>query len=195
MDQYQNNRQNEVLWNLLADPANNGHAYVANLQSLVAEFPQSGVLHTLFAHAEGGQSAGNAAAYINPMALYKLIHSPESLAVVNEGQIVQQTGGATHMTPEAGVQPENKVVATSVELGTEPIIEEPADFTHYHDAEASEEVEQKESQPAAKMEAIAEEPADFTHNHYEEASEELAHIVHAAVRESDHEKTDLKKQH
>jgi len=101
VDQYLNNRQNEVLWNLLADPANNGHAYISNLQSLVAEFPQSGVLHALLAHAEGGQNTGNAAAYVNPMVLYKLIRSPESLAGVTTDQIVQQNTEAVHVTPAA----------------------------------------------------------------------------------------------
>ena len=143
MDQYLNNRQNEALWNLLADPANNGHSYVANLQRLVAEFPQSGLLHALLAHAEGGQSTGNAAVYVNPMVLYKLIRSPESLASVSEDQIIHQTGESTHTAPVGGeVQQESEIIGAPRETSAEvePVIEEPADFTHYYDAEASEEV-------------------------------------------------------
>jgi len=228
VDQYLNNRQNEVLGNLLADPATNGHAYISNLQSLVAEFPQSGLLHALLAHAEGGQGTSNAAAYVSPMVLYKLIRSPESLAGVSVDQIVQQAGEAVHAAPVvevdqpkteeteslAEVEPEsehaeigepepvqnteeasqeNEVIETPVEAVTEvePVTEEPADFTHYHDAEASEEVEHKNSAP---IEAVAksaiEEPADFTHYHDAEASEEVAHVAEAPVAEHHKEETD-----
>ena len=236
MDPYLNNRQNEVLYNLLADPANNGHAYVANLQSLVAEFPQSGLLHALLAHAEGGQNTGNAATYVNPMVLYKLIRSPESLAGVTEDQIVQQTSETVHTAPviEADqaeendiansgpvldhieiIEPENiqevpghnlveetyeanegvEIPAVPVAEG-EPVIEEPADFTHYHDAEASEEIGQKESRPIElpdEVESVIEEPADFTHDHDAEASEEVGHIAQAPVAELEqhHGETDL----
>jgi hypothetical protein len=175
VDQYLNNRQNEALYNLLADPANNGHSYVANLQTLVAEFPQSGLLHALLAHAEGGQNTANAAAYVNPMVLYKLIRSPESLASVAEDQIVQQNGGSAHAISAAKTQHP----AAALEAA-EPIIEEPADFTHYHDGEASEEVEQKETErieAAAEAEPIVDEHADFTHHHDAEASEEVERIA------------------
>ena len=90
MDQYLNNRQNEILWNLLADPANNGHLYAYNLQNLVNDFPQSGLLHALLSHAEGGQNISRAAAYVNPKALYLLVNSPESLAAVTDDRIIQQ---------------------------------------------------------------------------------------------------------
>jgi hypothetical protein len=96
VDQYLNNRQNEVLYNLLAEPANNGHSYVADLQSLVTEFPQSGLLRALLAHAEADQNIGHAAVYVNPKALYTLINSPESLAGVAEAQIIQQLDDASH---------------------------------------------------------------------------------------------------
>ena len=237
MDQYLNNRQNEVLWNLLADPANNGHAYVANLQSLIAEFPQSGLLHALLAHAEGGQNTGNAAAYISPKALYKLMRSPESLAGVTTDQIVQQTSETIHSTPfvetdqakveetenianaETGLvhaeitelEPVqealehtpvaeeylhvNDAIETPVEAvaEVEPLAEEPADFTHYHDATASEEVEYTEAEPAesvAEVESTAEEPADFTHYHDAEASEEAEHIAQVPVAEQHHAEAD-----
>jgi hypothetical protein len=228
VDQYLNNRQNEVLYNLLADPANNGHAYVANLQSLIAEFPQSGLLHALLAHAEGGQNTGNAAAYVDPRILYKLTHSPEGLATVAEDQIVQQTSEVIQDVPVVEAdQPkieeaesiantetelehteiseletiheethqEDAIVESPVEVITdvESIIGEHTDFTHRHDAEASEEVEQKENAPTglpAEVESATEEAVDFTHYHDAEASEELEHIARAPVTEQHHEEAD-----
>ena len=53
MDQNNNNSQNEFLWTLLANPANDAHSYTYNLQQLVNEFPQSGILQALLAHAGG----------------------------------------------------------------------------------------------------------------------------------------------
>jgi len=235
VDQYLNNRQNEVLWNLLADPANNGHAYISNLQSLVAEFPQSGVLHALLAHAEGGQNTGNAAAYVNPMVLYKLIRSPESLAGVTTDQIVQQNTEAVHVTPAAveadqpkaeeienvdtaeaklvpaeisepesigetpelpaneEIQPENEIAASPVEAVSEDehVIEEPDDFTHYHDTESSEEVEHTGTESiAGATGAIIEEPAGFTHYHDADASEDVEHTAQTPVTGQYHDETD-----
>jgi hypothetical protein len=209
VDQYLNNRQNEVLWNLLADPANNGHAYVANLQSLIAEFPQSGLLHALLAHAEGGQNTGNAAAYISPMVLYKLIRSPESLTGITADQIVQQTGESAYATPVVETDRTETVVNTETESeyseiiesdpevaaspATEAVIEEPADFTHYHDVGASEEIEQKETEAAeaaAEVESTIEEPADFTHYHDAEVPEEIEHVMHTPVAEQHYAEAD-----
>jgi hypothetical protein len=225
VDQYLNNRQNDVLWNLLADPANNGHAYISALQSLMAEFPQSGLLHALLAHAEGGQYTANAAVYVNPMVLYTLIRAPGNLAGVTAGQIVQQTSETAQVSPVVGadqpktesvantetelentkiggpeviqnseeVRQENEIVETYTEILAESVIEEPADFTHYHDAEASEEIEHKEGEPldaAVEVEPVAEEPADFTHYHDAEASEKVEHSGYALVAEQHHEETD-----
>jgi hypothetical protein len=198
VDQYLNNRQNDFLWTLLADPANNGHSYVTNLRGLVAEFPQSGLLHALLAHAEGGQSTGNAAAYINPVVLYKLIRSPESLAGVSEGQIIQQsnkTAQGTIGTDEHQTeQTESAAIESPAEAAAEPLIEEPGDFTHYHDAEASEEMENKVTKPgesADEEKSVADEPADFTHYHDAEASEEIEHIVQSPVVGQPRQEADL----
>jgi len=216
VDQYLNNKENEVLYSLLADPANNGHAYVADLQSLVAEFPQSGLLHALLAHAEGGQNTGSAAVYVDPRLLYKLTHSPESLAAVAEDQIIQQTSEATHAAPiveaaqpktEETANPETELEHTEISepeatheevhqkdavvespaeaiTEVEPVTEEHTDFTHKHDTEASEEVEQKENESTklpAEVESATEEPADFTHYHDAEASEEVEHKESAPI--------------
>ena len=200
VDQYLNNRQNEVLLNLLADPANNGHAYLSELQTLATDFPQSGLLQGLLAHAEGGQNTRNAAVYVNPVVLYKLIHSPESLGGVTTDQIVQQTNGETYATSDNETEhtkteeahQDSEIAETPIETAG-PVIEEPVDFTHYHDAAASEEVEQKGAErveAAAKVEPVAEEPADFTHYHDAEASEEVGHLTQAPVAEQHHGETD-----
>ncbi|MDB5023171.1 MAG: hypothetical protein JWP78_926 [Mucilaginibacter sp.] len=90
MDQYLNNRQNEILWSLLANPADNGHLHAYNLQCLASDFPQSGLLHALLCRADSEQNISHAAAYLNPKALYLLVNSPESLAVLTDSRIIQQ---------------------------------------------------------------------------------------------------------
>jgi hypothetical protein len=90
VDQHLNNRQNEILWSLLANPADNGHLYTNNLQLLVADFPQSGLLHALLAHSDREQNLTHAAAYFDSRALHSLINASDSLAVVTNEQIIQQ---------------------------------------------------------------------------------------------------------
>lgn len=111
MDQYLNNRQNEILWKLLANPADNGHLYAQNLEILVTDFPQSGLLHALLSHANSGQERSHAAAYLNPKTLYVLINSPESLATVTDAQIIQQldhTAGYVNIAEAGSLQTEKE---------------------------------------------------------------------------------------
>ncbi|MBS1530122.1 MAG: hypothetical protein JSU01_07440, partial [Bacteroidetes bacterium] len=93
MDQYLNNRQNEILWRLLANPADNGSSYGSNLQQLVKDFPQSGLLQALLARANGGENLPHAAAAFNTRALYVMMNASENLAGVSEEQIVQDLNG------------------------------------------------------------------------------------------------------
>ncbi|MDN3581102.1 hypothetical protein [Mucilaginibacter flavus] len=93
MDQYLNNRQNEILWELLANPANNGQLHNYDLQQLVSEFPQSGILRAMLAHAGNGTDLKHAAAYFKPQLLHKLINDPDSLPVVLPEQIAGQKNG------------------------------------------------------------------------------------------------------
>jgi hypothetical protein len=99
VDQYLNNRQNEILWELMANPANNGKEHSYDLQQLVDEFPQSGILRAMLAHAGNGSDLKHAAAYFNPRLLHKLIHNPESLTVVSADQIAGQNNGASVQHP------------------------------------------------------------------------------------------------
>jgi len=164
VDQYLNNRQNEILWSLLADPANNGHLYASNLQSLVNDFPQSGLLHALLSHAEGGQNISRAAAYVNPKALYLLVNSPESLVAVTDDRIIQQLSNTehyaktiedadllkdeeiSHLNNFGGAVEEEHSVTDETETADPTAIGEHPDAenevaVHRHDVEASEEIE------------------------------------------------------
>jgi len=92
VDQDINNSQNEQLWTLLADPANDAHLYADNLQTLVNDFPQSGILQALLAHASDEKNLRRASVYFNARSLYKLINSPSAFTSVPDEKIIIQTG-------------------------------------------------------------------------------------------------------
>ncbi len=111
MDKHLNNGHNEVLWNLLVNPTDKGRLHASELQQLVNEFPQSGLLHALLSHADRQQTVSHAAAYLNPKTLYVLVNSPEILAEVSDRQIIQQLGdGLNYATVEQAdsLQPEGE---------------------------------------------------------------------------------------
>jgi hypothetical protein len=87
VNQNLNSRQNEILLELLANPANTGQLYSHNLEQLVDEFPQSGILRAMLAHAGKGSTLKQAAAYFDPHLLHKLINDADNLAVVSSAQI------------------------------------------------------------------------------------------------------------
>jgi hypothetical protein len=88
VDQYIDNRQKEILWDLLANPADTGSSYTQSLERLVLDNPQSGILQVLLARAGNKQQLSKAAVYYNPRTLHKLINHPEDLAVVNNARIL-----------------------------------------------------------------------------------------------------------
>ncbi|MDB5091268.1 MAG: hypothetical protein JWR09_5262 [Mucilaginibacter sp.] len=90
MDQNYNNSQNEFLWALLANPANDAHLYNYNLQRLVNDFPQSGILQALLAHSSDEKNLRRASAYFNSKSLYKLINAPSSFIGVSDEKIIVQ---------------------------------------------------------------------------------------------------------
>jgi hypothetical protein len=94
VDQYLNNRQNDILWKLLANPADNGHLYGYNLQQLAKDFPQSGLLQALLARANRGEGMHHAAASFNPKALYVMMNAYDNLAGVSNEQIIQELDGS-----------------------------------------------------------------------------------------------------
>jgi hypothetical protein len=90
VDQYLNNKQNEILWKVMADPTEAGAIYSYNLQRLVDEFPQSGLFKALLAHTDPAnqQNISSAALAFQPRLLYKLLYEPGSLAAVHDEQLV-----------------------------------------------------------------------------------------------------------
>ncbi len=118
MDQYLNNRQNEILWKLLANPTDSGHLYTHNLQQLVGEFPQSGLLHAMLLRSDGAQGNTRAAAYLNPKTLYTIVNAPEILAEVNAERIIQPVNYTAAEVSEA------MEIEEVSNITTETIIEE-----------------------------------------------------------------------
>jgi hypothetical protein len=86
------NAEYEFLWKLLANPAEPNHSYIFNLQSLVNDYPQSGVLRALLMPNGDKRHVKHAAAYFNPRVLHKLSTAPASLATVTADQIVFSDG-------------------------------------------------------------------------------------------------------
>lgn len=157
MEQDLNNRQNGILLELLANPANIGQQHSYNLQQLVNEFPQSGLLRAMIARAGNGTDLKQAAAYINPQLLYKLTHEAESLAVVSPAQIAGNfVDSGNHQSSESfahtgenyfnsGQVAENAIVNEPVatELHTED------QFVNKHRVPAETDEDQPHTQPAA----------------------------------------------
>jgi hypothetical protein len=102
VDQYLNNRQNEILWKILANPADNGHLYGYNLQQLTKDFPHSGLLQALLARANKGEGMQHAAASFNPKALYVMMNAYDNMADVSSGQIVQELGSSLNYAGAIG---------------------------------------------------------------------------------------------
>ena len=88
MDQYVDNRQKEILWDLLANPADNGSSYMHSLDSLVNQYPQSGLLQVLHARIGDKQQLNRAAIYYNPRTLHKVVNHPQNLALVDADHII-----------------------------------------------------------------------------------------------------------
>jgi hypothetical protein len=89
VEQQLNNTRTQLLWDLLANPAGKHGEQAYNLQQLIAEYPQSGLLYALLVHTTDGEHLKEAAAYANPKVLYKLTHDADNLALVSAGQVVR----------------------------------------------------------------------------------------------------------
>jgi hypothetical protein len=128
VDQYLNNRQNEILWKLLANPADTGHLYVYNLQRLVQDFPQSGLLHALLQRSDSEQNTNHAAAYFNPKTLYSLVNAPERLRLVSDSQVIQKISAVTAY----GTVEENDVLQQNGEISGPNAFNDNADEAAEH---------------------------------------------------------------
>ena len=87
MDQ-NDNRHKQILWRLLANPADTGQLYITNLEQMVNEYPQSGLLRVLLERATDKRDVKNAAVYFKTGTLYKLLHNPDSLQAVAPHKII-----------------------------------------------------------------------------------------------------------
>lgn len=83
-----NNAEYGFLRELLANPVDNNHSYISGLQSLVSDFPQSGVFRALLVPNGDKHHLKQAAAYFNPGILHKLATAPDSLPKVSSEQII-----------------------------------------------------------------------------------------------------------
>ena len=88
MDQYLDDRQKEILWDVLANPTDNGAQYAQNLARLVQENPQSGLLQLLYARAADADQLSKAVVYVNPRILHKVVNHAEGLRPVDSQSIV-----------------------------------------------------------------------------------------------------------
>ena len=177
MDQYIDNRQKEILWDLLANPADTGSSYTQSLERLVLDNPQSGILQVLLARAGNKQQLSKAAVYYNPRTLHKLVNHPEDLAVVNNASILpladniyinhqnnnntQEEVIVAHEPQAETVQDEYQAEAYE-EITEAPVIEE-ADKEIAEPAEVNNETDEVKTgivieEPVSEPAQIAEEP-------------------------------------
>jgi hypothetical protein len=100
VDHYVNNRQNELLYNLMANPSDNGQLYKHNLERLVQDNPQSGLLQVMYARSLQTPDIRKAAAYFSPKALHKLMHDPDGLLPVSRDRVNKAYNGSQGTEPE-----------------------------------------------------------------------------------------------
>ena len=132
MDQHFDNTRYDFLWTLLANPANNADAHANNLQLLIADFPQSGLLQALQVCYSEDKNLKRAAVYFNGGSLYKLIKAPHAFKDVPANKIIVQTGTpgkAQYKIDAPNNEPvfaENSIENYFSEQGTEEAAELPA---------------------------------------------------------------------
>jgi hypothetical protein len=100
VDQNIDNRHKEILWDLLANPAENGRLYKHNLEQLVQDNPQSGLLQVMYARATQTPDIRKASAYFSPKALYKILHDPDGLLPVARDRVNKARNGSQPAEPE-----------------------------------------------------------------------------------------------
>jgi hypothetical protein len=100
VDQNIDNRHKEILWDLLASPAENGQLYKHNLERLVQDNPQSGLLQVMYARSLQTPDIRKAAAYFSPKALHKLMHDPDGLLPVSRDRVNKAYNGSQATEPE-----------------------------------------------------------------------------------------------
>jgi hypothetical protein len=153
VDQYIDNRQKEIFWNLLANPADEGASNLQGLERLVNDHPQSAILQAMVARAKGGQTAGKAATYIDPRLLQKLISNPQGLPAVDRSSVTDLISISKNGFSAPAIAQEPVAVADTVIVDPYEAIREP-------EPPAITEEEQIVAQPAAEEQHIPEQVAE-----------------------------------
>lgn len=88
------------MWDLLANPAENGQLYKHNLERLVQDNPQSGLLQVMYARSGQTPDVRRASAYFSPKTLYKILHDADDLLPVARERINKGLNGVHAAEPE-----------------------------------------------------------------------------------------------
>lgn len=180
MDQYNNNQQHSFLAHLLSNPADSGAAYVSELQQLVKNYPQSGVLQALLSRALDEKQSPAAVLYFDPQGLYTLMHNTAALPTVQPSQIyIQQERIAPKAKHDAVIaqavdtleQPEQNTAG----IETENLPEAESEINAVQQAEV-ENLQQDKIEP---VEASTQQP--FTEPIEEEVYDEIVSIEDIAI--------------
>lgn len=179
MDQYVDNRQKEILWDILANPADNGSSYAQSLERLVQENPQSGLLQILLARTGDKQLLNKAAVYYDPRTLYKLINHPGDLPIVDKAAINYSSESVTEPSTYSNTNITTDTVIVADEIAEVQAIDRAQEeFT-------TTEGDNTEETIAEPVEEITEEPATAieTDNSYSPPVTEQEEIKTEAVVE------------
>lgn len=142
---------------MLATPADTGQLYVQNLERLVNDYPQSGILQVMLARAGNEQHIGKAATYFNPRILHKLLHNPEDLKEVAASDIIALTDDKPY-SGYLNAAPVTESVTTTIEE-EEPAVAEIIEAPVEHEASPVTETEdvltEEQEAPEIEEETIA----------------------------------------
>lgn len=104
MNENTGNSGNDFFYDLLDNPADLSHSNAFNLQLLINDFPQSGLLRSMLVVKPGEETLQRASAYVNPKLLYKIANAVSSLSPVGDDQIVfcEKPGEGVPLRPLPG---------------------------------------------------------------------------------------------
>jgi hypothetical protein len=165
VDQYLNNRRAELFYKLLANPADKDGEYAYNLQQLITDYPQSGLLQVLLSYADDGRNLQTAAAYSNPKLLYKLNHDAVALLDVQDSQLIKQANRQAKPRVEGDLQVMDKYDPAYDEY-TEAIIEKDSSDAEVYDEQNAADEEASVEDYTEIEERVAETPVqagEYTH--------------------------------
>jgi hypothetical protein len=199
VDQYLDNRHKQILWSLLANPADTGQLYATSLKQMVNDHPQSGLLQVLLARAADKQNIKKAAVYYKAGTLYKLLHNPHSLPVVAQNKIIRTkvSGSENYFSIPVALDDTRTTISqesettTAIDEETQDEIQDIGTVIHSYEEQATHtqtdeslvETIQEEETPVTQIE----EPVTFTNlsadNGYREEKEYFRHDIEDDVYE------------